>query len=134
MGVYMYVYFITGNRTERTLPTLCGVLWIFWPVLKNLRREEMKDDVWVRQDPLSLELQSNKVCGWHKPRNVIHQRQNERRAQSPVNISFKLKYPNALTQANQRDLMIFRVVFCFFFSLPLNWCRDGAALRKGRGF
>lgn len=50
----MCVYFIVGNRTEPTLPTLGGVLWIFWSVLKNLRVKEMQDDVWVRQDPLSL--------------------------------------------------------------------------------
>ena len=35
------------------MPTLCSALWIFWTVFKNPRMEEMKDDVWVRQDPLS---------------------------------------------------------------------------------
>lgn len=54
MSVYMGICFIIGNRTELTLPTLGDVLWIFWTVLKNLRIKEMQDDVWVRQDPLSL--------------------------------------------------------------------------------
>lgn len=63
------------------------------------------------------------MCGWHKTRDVIQQRQNERRAQCPVNISFKLKYLNALARVNQHELMIFRVVFCFFFSLDFTGLR-----------
>ena len=35
------------------LPTVCTALWIFWTAFKDLRMEEMKDDVWARQDPLS---------------------------------------------------------------------------------
>lgn len=35
------------------LPTVCSALSIFWTVFKDLRMEEMKDDVWARQDPLS---------------------------------------------------------------------------------
>ena len=35
------------------LPTVCTALWIFWTVFKDLRMEEMKDDVWAREDPLS---------------------------------------------------------------------------------
>lgn len=41
MGTYVDAYFITGNRTERTLPTRGGVLWIFWTVLENLEIKEM---------------------------------------------------------------------------------------------
>lgn len=41
MGTYVGVYFIIGNRTERTLPTRGGVLWIFWTVLENLKIKEM---------------------------------------------------------------------------------------------
>ena len=35
------------------LPTVYTALWIFWTVFKDLRMEEMKDDVWARPDPLS---------------------------------------------------------------------------------
>lgn len=47
------VCFIAASGTGLTLPTLRSDLWVFGTVFKNLRMEEMRAGMRVRQDPLS---------------------------------------------------------------------------------
>lgn len=69
----------------------------------------------------ALRLQSNKVCGWHKTKTIMHQRQDEPRAHCPVHISSELKHPSLQACVDQQERMAAEAAFCslLFYSAGL---------------